>query len=102
MIQQTLEKLEKLTHLNACFLEGARLYRMCASSTHLEIENATDTTDGAAPGALLTRELTEDVVVQVEHPSPETIALKKGTSVHIDMISMRSSSSLSFLEYELF
>ncbi|KAJ3533539.1 hypothetical protein NMY22_g7289 [Coprinellus aureogranulatus] len=64
---QTLDQLDHLKHLHMCFLEGARLY---------------------PPGTLITRELTEDAIVEVQHPAPARLVLKEGTKVAMDEVNM--------------
>ncbi|KAJ3512000.1 hypothetical protein NMY22_g15467 [Coprinellus aureogranulatus] len=65
--EPTLDQLDHLKHLHMCFLEGARLY---------------------PPGTLITRELTEDAIVEVQHPAPARLVLKKGTKVAMDEVNM--------------
>ncbi|KAJ7491712.1 cytochrome P450 [Mycena galericulata] len=62
-----LDDLSKLPHLLACFHESIRMY---------------------PGGAMLTREMTEDVPIQVMRPVERTMVLKKGTLMVIEMIAV--------------
>ncbi|KAF8575025.1 cytochrome P450 [Ramaria rubella] len=55
----------KLSHVFSCFLEAGRLF---------------------PTASLLTRDMTEDVPIKVSHPAENTIILKKGNRMIIDMI----------------
>ncbi|RDB25710.1 Leukotriene-B4 omega-hydroxylase 3 [Hypsizygus marmoreus] len=62
-----LEDAPRLTHLLACFQEALRLY---------------------PPGSILSRETTQDVVVEISHPSKQSLVIEKGTRLIIDMIAI--------------
>ncbi|KAJ6517309.1 cytochrome P450 [Mycena vitilis] len=62
-----LEDLSKLPHLLACFNESIRMY---------------------PGGAMLTREMTEDVPITVMRPIEKTMILKKGTLMVVEMIAV--------------
>ncbi|KAK7687596.1 hypothetical protein QCA50_008810 [Cerrena zonata] len=61
----TLDDLAKLTHTLACFVETLRIY---------------------PAGVILSRDILEDITVEVEYPRKETVAIPKGSLVIIDMV----------------
>ncbi|KAJ7075508.1 cytochrome P450 [Mycena belliarum] len=62
-----LDDLSKLQHLMACYHESIRMY---------------------PGGAMLTREMTEDVVIKVARPVETTMVLKKGALMVVEMIAV--------------
>ncbi|KAJ7100647.1 cytochrome P450 [Mycena belliarum] len=76
----TIDDLQKLPYLLACFHESMRIY---------------------PPGVVVVRELTDDIAITVKRPSEETIVLRQGTLVIVDMIALHHNPA-TFPEPEKF
>ncbi|KAF7347785.1 Leukotriene-B4 omega-hydroxylase 3 [Mycena venus] len=76
----TLEDLQNLPHLLACFHEAMRIY---------------------PAGFAIIRELTDDITIRVTRPAKKEIPLQKGTLVVIDMIAIHHNPNL-FSEPDVF
>ncbi|KAJ6598481.1 cytochrome P450 [Mycena vulgaris] len=76
----TLNDLQNLPYLLACFHESMRIY---------------------PAGVAIVRELTDDITIRIKRPTEETMVLRKGTLVSIDMIALHHNP-ITFPEPEKF
>ncbi|KAJ7750460.1 cytochrome P450 [Mycena maculata] len=81
----TLDDLQKLPFLLACFHESMRIYRVTFVFLAMRclLRNVTP-----AAGFAIVRELTDDITVQVKRPAEQTVVLRRGTLVIVDMIAL--------------
>ncbi|KAJ7361678.1 cytochrome P450 [Mycena albidolilacea] len=83
----TLDDLQNLYHLLACFHEASRIYR---AFSNLNAPIAFSHFLLPASGFGIIRELTENIAITVTRLAKQRIALQKGTLVVIDIIAIRA------------
>ncbi|KAJ7768297.1 cytochrome P450 [Mycena metata] len=76
----TMDVLQNLPHLLACFHEAMRIY---------------------PAGVAIVRELTEDITIKVKRPTEEQLTLQQGTLVVVDMIALHHNPNV-FSEPDVF
>ena len=83
---QVIDDVAKLPHLLACFLEAMRIYRKHILFPYV---HRTILIRSIAAGGFLSRDVSQDTIIQTSRPTQGTVILSKGSRLIIDMIAVR-------------